>query len=986
MDPERWQQIDQLFHSALKCEPAARAAFLERACTGDEALRREVESLIVSHEQPDSLIESPAADLAAELLAGSGAALPAGEIVGPYKIVSLLGEGGMGEVYLAQDTRLGRQVALKLLPTYLSGDNDRLRRFGQEARAASALNHPNVCVVHEIGKTDEGRHYIVMEHIEGVTLRERLAIKSLKLREALDAAVQAASALEAAHAAGVVHRDIKPENIMLRRDGYLKVLDFGLAKLTERLTERGTIEPEAPTRGMVKTEVGVVMGTVAYMSPEQTRGVDIDARTDIWSLGVVLYEMVTGRVPFEGATNSDLIVSILEREPKPLTWFLPKAPAELQRIISKALRKDREERYQGIKDLLLDLKSLKQELDFEAKLEQSVQPDVGQQTKEVQAARTTLSAEIPERKPLFWTVGMLGGLLLIAVGVWYIAPLTPIPGPAPQLLTAVPLTTDMGFEGMPSLSPDGSQVAYASGGPESDNFDIYVKQIGGGPARRLTLDPASDEFPAWSPDGRSIAFIRNRGDKMEVLLIPSEGGPERKIAEVAADTSTYIFNWTPPYLSWTPDSKYLVAPDLASPGEALSLFLFSVATLEKRRLTSPPATTLGDGNPAVSPDGRTLAFARILSAGRPQLHLLSLSDDYQAAGEPRRLDLPQPSAKSPVWTGDGREIVCEAGALWTGGTLWRVAVSGSEKPQTLRSGGEGVAQPTISRQGNRLVYVHWTWDLDIWRTEIVRQGKTGPAVKLVASTRVEIQPQYSPDGSKIVFASNRSGRSEIWICNGDGSSPVQLTSLESQSGQPGWFPDGRRIVFDSDKEGGIQIYMMDIATLVPRRLTKSQADSTGPSVSHDGKWIYFSSRPTGRWEIWRMPAEGGEAVQMTRHGGESPFESGNGSTVYYYKDQGVWKVPATGGEETRVIGPINGNAFAVTSEGIYFIEIGAPLFVGSRGNALEFFRFATRTSEKIADVRLTPDNGLSVSSDGRYALIPMVDPFVCDLMLVENLR
>jgi dipeptidyl aminopeptidase/acylaminoacyl peptidase len=302
----------------------------------------------------------------------------------------------------------------------------------------------------------------------------------------------------------------------------------------------------------------------------------------------------------------------------------------------------------------------------------------------------------------------------------------------------------------------------------------------------------------------------------------------------------------------------------------------------------------------------------------------------------------------------------------------------------VRSGGEVVGQPTISRQGNRLVYVHWTWDLDIWRTEIVRQGKTGPAVKLVASTRVEIQPQYSPDGSKIVFVSDRSGQFEIWVCNSDGSSPVQLTSLESHSGSPRWFPDGRRIIFDSDKEDHIEVYVMDIATLVPRRLTKSQADSVTPSVSHDGKWIYFSSRLTGRWEIWRMPAEGGEAVQVTRHGGESPLESGNGSIVYYYKDQGVWQVPASGGEETRVIGPIDGNAFAVTSEGIYFIEIGAPLFVGARGNALEFFRFATRTSEKIADVRLRPDNGLSVSSDGRYALIPMVDPFVCDLMLVDN--
>jgi Tol biopolymer transport system component len=284
------------------------------------------------------------------------------------------------------------------------------------------------------------------------------------------------------------------------------------------------------------------------------------------------------------------------------------------------------------------------------------------------------------------------------------------------------------------------------------------------------------------------------------------------------------------------------------------------------------------------------------------------------------------------------------------------------------------------------VYARWTWDQDIWRTEIIRKGKTGPAVKLIASTRREVQPQYSPDGSKIVFASDRSGPHEIWMCNGDGSNPVQLTSLEPQSGSPRWFPDSRRIVFDSDKEGTIDIYLMEIATRVPRRLTNGQADNGEPSVSHDGKWIYFASRRTGNWEIWRMPAEGGEAVQLTHHGGEWPSESLDGSVVYYLRGQYVWQVPVAGGEEMRVVGPIYGYTFALTTEGIYFLESGPRVGLGSRGNALKFFRLATRTSERIAEIGLRPDDGLSVSSDGRYALIPMVDPFVCDLMLVENFR
>jgi Tol biopolymer transport system component len=545
---------------------------------------------------------------------------------------------------------------------------------------------------------------------------------------------------------------------------------------------------------------------------------------------------------------------------------------------------------------------------------------------------------------------------------------------------------------MPSLSPDGSQVAYSFGGRESDNFDIYVKQIGGGPARRLTSDPAGDGFPSWSPDGRSIAFIRDRGDKLEVLLIPSEGGPERKIGETAADTSTGVFFFVPPYLSWCPDSKNLVTADCSSPGEPFSLFVLSVATGEKRRLSTPPAKALGDGNPAVSPDGRTLAFIRIISFGNPQLYVLPLKEDWRPAGVEQRLDLPQPWVVSPAWTADGREIVCSAGPAWSWGgvaRLWRVPV-GSEQPQPIAWVGEGSEQPAISRQGNRLVYTHWEAYPDIWRTEVTGHGRAGPAVKLIASTRDDNSPQYSPDGSKIVFSSSRTGHNEIWVCNADGSNPVQLTSLESSSGSPRWFPDGRRIVFDSDKEGHIEIYVIDTATLVPRRLTNESSDDFTPSVSHDGKWIYFTSRRTGRSEIWRTPAEGGEALQMTRQGGdERPLESLDGKVVYYHKENDVWKVPVAGGQESRILDPLGANAvksFAVATDGVYFIELGARVNGHSSGNSLNFFSFAKGTSEKIIDIKLRPMGGISVSPDGRYILADLIDPSVSDLMLVENFR
>lgn len=367
MDPERWQQIDQLFHSALKCEPAARAAFLQ-SCIEDETLRHEVESLVESHEQSNSFIEAPATDLAAELLAGTEEVLAAGEAVGPYKIVSLLGEGGMGEVYLAQDERLGRQVALKRLPAQFTLDADRVHRFEQEARAVSALNHPNIVTIHEIGNSNS-QHFITTEFIDGETLRQHMASKQLNLGEVLEIATQIASALAAAHAAGIVHRDIKPENVMLRRDGIVKVLDFGLAKLA---SQELAVNPHPAATETVKTNPGMVLGTVQYMSPEQARGKDVDARTDIWSLGVVLYEMVAGRVPFKGETQSHALVSLMEHEPIALTRYA-QVPSELERIVIKALRKTRDQRYQTANDLARDLKSLKQELELDALLKQPLE-------------------------------------------------------------------------------------------------------------------------------------------------------------------------------------------------------------------------------------------------------------------------------------------------------------------------------------------------------------------------------------------------------------------------------------------------------------------------------------------------------------------------------------------------------------------------------------------------------------------------------------
>ena len=367
MTPERWEKIQQLFHAALEHEPARRDLFLAAQCGVDQSLRLEVESLIASHAGAASFIEKSASDLAAQFLAEHELRLVNGQIIGSFKIVEAIAAGGMGEVYLADDIRLGRKVALKFLPNQFTADKNRVGRFEQEARAASALNHPNIVTILEIGQADS-LHFIATEFVDGQTLRNQMASTRMTVGEVLDVAIQVGSALQAAHEAGIVHRDIKPENIMLRRDGVAKVLDFGLAKHTaEKMGHLSALSS-------VTTNPGVVMGTVAYMSPEQARGQEVDARSDIWSLGVVLYEMLAGVAPFSGETPNHVIVSILESEPPAPSSLDPQVPAELERIALKALHKNSRDRYQTAREMVIDLKNLKGELEVEEVLKRRLKP------------------------------------------------------------------------------------------------------------------------------------------------------------------------------------------------------------------------------------------------------------------------------------------------------------------------------------------------------------------------------------------------------------------------------------------------------------------------------------------------------------------------------------------------------------------------------------------------------------------------------------
>ena len=426
--PQDMMQLEELFHEAVGLQPRERADFMARVRASRPELATKVESLIAAHERPDNLVDAAAFEVAAEMIADPQPALVVGQVVGHYQILAPLGKGGMGEVYLAKDTTLDRKVALKLLLAEFTGHKDRLRRFILEAKTASSLNHPNIITIHEIGQIDQA-HFIATEYINGETLRQHIAKTRMKLPQILEVAIQTAGALQAAHAAGIVHRDIKPENMMLRADGYVKVLDFGLAKLTEKSHQSAVADSQIDTMVKADTKPGTVMGTVNYMSPEQARGQSLDQRTDIFSLGIVLYEMVAGRMPFAAATSLDTLVSILEKEPASLDQFAPEVPGECQRIISKALRKDPEERYQTVKDLLIDLKTLKEELLFEQKLSRSRPPrsEVGfpgpavdeAATNQVVAVGTNadeLAPPTPTRRSVPLSVGLII-ILVVVVGI-----------------------------------------------------------------------------------------------------------------------------------------------------------------------------------------------------------------------------------------------------------------------------------------------------------------------------------------------------------------------------------------------------------------------------------------------------------------------------------------------------------------------------------------------------------------------------------------
>ena len=962
-----WQRIKSLFAGALSRTPQEREAFLEEKCEGNLNLQAEVRNLISDVARADEWLEVSAPPASTPSFA------PGDIAAGRFLIVRLLGRGGMGEVYEAEDRLLGENIAIKTVLPEIASQPASLIRFHKEIQLARRISHPNVCRIFDL-ETHEGDAaqpviFLTMELLSGETLAARIERGGPPpMEEALALGRQMAEGLEAAHRCGVVHRDFKSGNVMLvpGREGTPRavITDFGLAR------EDG---PHAATRSL--TGKGNLLGTLDYMAPEQLEKGEADFRSDIYSLGLVLFEMVTGKLPFQEHGPVGALVGRLQGPAPSPRSERPELSRTWEAVVGRCLERDPARRFGSAAEVARALAPADPRTDPAFRLRR--------------VRRRGLAA-------------LAGLVLIIAAGVWLLRTAS---RSARHVWKPVPLTTYPGVELHSALSPDGELVAFSWEGEKRDNRDIWVRQIASGTVSRLTSDPALDLSPAWSPDGRLVAFRRLRvlAGISQVIVKSYLGGPERMLAEWrfrSEDQNYYL----PPSrdICWSPNGRWLVAAGKSAPEQPSAVFAVSADTGETRQLTSPPPKAEGDSSPAVSPDGRTLAFARAATAFVSELYLLPLSADLAPAGDPERVTFDERIAVSPTWTADGHTIIFSSDRNGRARGLWRLNVSapGRSVPEEL----EGLAgigtnsdDPTVSRDGRRLAYARTAADLNIWEAHLQEDTEklaAAPAM-LISSTRNEVFPDYSPDGKKIAFASDRSGHQEIWVCDRDGANAVPLTSSAKStiSGDPHWSPDGKQVVFVSLAENNTaDICVVGAQGGAPHCLTHGPADSVAPTWSRDGKWVYFCSNQDGSRQVWKIPASAGNAVQVTKGGGVFARESADGKYIYYSKARsfsGLWKVPVDGGTETEVLPMVSfGRNFVVTERGIYFMS--PPGRTGRRGDRLEdrpaaeFLSFATGGRHVVFRSDRPAFMGLALSPDEHSLLYTQLDRQDADLWLVEN--
>ncbi len=769
---------------------------------------------------------------------------PVPQRVGRYDVVRPIGHGGMGDVYLARDPTLERLVAIKVLVAALSTDSTMRARFMSEARAIAALNHPNIVTIHEIGLTGEADPdlppsvpYLVMEHVDGESLFRILEARRLRMEEALSLAIQVVDGLRAAHQQRLIHRDIKPSNLMVTRDGRVKILDFGLSKLLRD-------NAESSEAALKLTAEGMIAGTAEYLSPEQALGKPVDARSDLFSFGIVLFEMLTGEHPFEGKSTTEKIANILT-QPKRQWPSGVQVPATFKGIVDRALQKELDARYPSAEDLLVDLETARRELPSGAVSVPMLVPPLSQ------------VLAVPKRRAWLAPTVLAGVLAVAVVGLLLARRVKPVPA-APPALKPVPLTTSAGLDVFPTFSPDGNTIAFAS--DRTGKFEIYARQmITGGSEVAVTADGGQNLQPAWSPDGMSLAYVSK--DKGGVWVVPALGGVARRLTEFGSRPA------------WSADGAFLTfqsdgVSDLnAGAFPALppsTLWIVPAAGGKPTPVTQPGVPPGGHGSPVFSPDGRKLLF---VSYVRPRSELWTVNRDGTGATQ---VGKSLPFYFDPIYTPDGKAIYFGSAppnsASGTGKGLWKLTLDADGKPQgdpveVLSIGLASVRHLAFSKDGRRLAYSALTTSSNIWSAPVGGGSPTPLTTGIARNSR----PAFSPDGSRIAFGSWRTYQNnDIWVMDADGGHARQLTTDPSSDDFPTWFPTGDRIAFLSTRRGPLGLFSIPAEGGVEKLLADLGPDAESGRLSPDATRIAYNSKKGGKTvNVWVSKADGTAARQLT---------------------------------------------------------------------------------------------------------------------------